>query len=64
VIEAENARPAYFDQSGKGLRRTDEEPAAGTLQMDPVVADQPGEGKPPRTPGLHQFKRQPRFARS
>jgi len=57
VIAPENANPAQLNEPGERFRRADQKPAAGTFEMDPVVADKPGESQRTAAAGLNQFKR-------
>src|ERR1700722_5779006 len=63
MIEPEDTRPANPDEAEKRLRRPHQEPAAGTFQTDPVVADKPREDKASTAPRFDEIERQSRFAR-
>src|SRR5215472_15289961 len=43
MIAPQDANAAQFDHSGECFGWADQKPPAGGLQMDPIVADEPGE---------------------
>ena len=59
-----DAEPAYFDQPGQGLGRTDQQPSVSCLDMNAVVGDEPGERDHALRGGVQQRQREPGFARA